>query len=61
MNTANFICTLKDDEEIILMGFLDDDEELMNKMYSKFYEYGHLDVLYIKIAPITYENKKYII
>lgn len=60
METAKFICTKKDGKEIILMGFMENDNKI-EKIYDAFYNYANLDSLYIKIAPITYENKKFII
>ena len=59
-NTAKFICTVKDGKEVILMGFNDNDI-LYEKMYNAFYDYGNLSCIYCKIAPITCENKKYVI
>lgn len=60
MKTAKFICTEKDGKEIILMGFMENDDKL-EKVYNGFYNYANLDTLYIKIAPITRENEKFVI
>jgi len=60
MEIAKFICTAKDGNEVILMGFKDNDI-LYEKMYNAFYDYGNLVCLYCKVAPITKENKQYVI
>lgn len=60
METAKFICTAKDGKEVILIGFKNNDI-LYEKMYDVFYDYGNMNCLYCKVAPITKENKQYII
>lgn len=60
MDTAKFICTQLNGKEIILMGF-SDNSTMFEKMYNIFYECSFIESLYCKIAPITRENKDFVV
>jgi len=59
MKTAQFICTIKDNKEYIIMGIYDN-KNMLNEIYERMFYSDVFESLYISIKPITYQNKKYV-
>ena len=53
MKTAQFICTIKDNKEYIIMGIYDN-ENILNEIYERMFYSDVFESLYISVKPITY-------